>query len=53
MIREWRDYDPEDTVRFFTLRLTDAKLIKKTPTQIITDGTDFAYFRRLQREQKA
>ncbi|HEY8717581.1 ABC transporter substrate-binding protein [Pengzhenrongella sp.] len=49
---EWRDYDPEDTVRFFTLRLTDAKLIKKTPTQIIADGTDFAYFRRLQKELK-
>jgi NitT/TauT family transport system substrate-binding protein len=47
---EWRDYDPEDTVRFFTLRLTDAKLIKKTPSQIIADGTDFAYFRRLQKE---
>jgi NitT/TauT family transport system substrate-binding protein len=50
---EWRDFDPEDTVRFFTLRLTDAKLIKKTPTQIIADGTDFAYFRRLQKELKA
>jgi NitT/TauT family transport system substrate-binding protein len=49
---EWRDYDPEDTVRFFTLRLTDAKLIKKTPSQIIADGTDFAYFRQLQKELK-
>jgi NitT/TauT family transport system substrate-binding protein len=50
---EWRDYDPEDTVRFFALRQADAKLIKKTPTQIIADGTDFAYFRRLQKELKA
>ena len=50
---EWRDFDPEDTVRFFALRLADAKLVKKTPTQIIAEGTDFAYFRRLQKELKA
>ena len=50
---DWRDYDPEETVRFFALRQTDAKLIKKTPTQIIADGTDFAYFRQLQKELKA
>jgi NitT/TauT family transport system substrate-binding protein len=47
---DWRDYDPEETVRFFALRLGDAKLIKKTPAQIIADGTDFAYFRRLRTE---
>jgi NitT/TauT family transport system substrate-binding protein len=50
---QWRDYDPEETLRFFALRLADGKLIKKTPQQIIADGADFAYFRRLQKELKA
>ncbi len=50
---DWRDYDPEETVRFFSLRLADAKLIKKSPQQIIAEGTDFAYFRQLRKELKA
>jgi NitT/TauT family transport system substrate-binding protein len=50
---QWRDYDPEESLRFFALRLADGKLIKKTPQQIIADGSDFAYFRRLQKELKA
>ena len=50
---DWREYDPEETLRFLALRLADGKLIKKTPQQIITDGTDFAWFRRLQKELKA
>jgi len=49
----WRDYDPEETLRFFALRLADGKLIKKTPTQVIAEGTDFAFFRRMQKELKA
>jgi NitT/TauT family transport system substrate-binding protein len=49
---QWRDYDPEETLRFFALRLADGKLIKKSPQQIMADGTDFAYFRRLQKELK-
>ncbi len=50
---DWRDYDPEETVRFFALQLSDAKLIGKTPQEIISAGTDFAYFRQLRRELKA
>jgi len=50
---DWRGYDPEETVRFFALRLSDAKLIGKTPQEIITAGTDFAYFRQLRTELKA
>jgi NitT/TauT family transport system substrate-binding protein len=49
----WRDYDPEETVRFFALRLADAKLIKKSPQQIISEGTDLAWFRQLRKELKA
>jgi len=49
----WRDYDPEETLRFYALRLADAKLVKKTPSRIIADGTDFSFFRKMQKELKA
>lgn len=50
---DWREYDPTETLRFYALRLADAKLVKKTPAQIIADGTDFAFFRQMQKELKA
>ena len=49
---DWREFDPEETLRFFALRLGDAKLIKSTPQQIIAQGSDFAYMRRLRTELK-
>ena len=49
---DWRGYDPEETMRFFALRLADAKLVKKTPAQILAEGADFAYFQRLQKEMR-
>jgi len=49
---DWREYDPEETVRFYALLLSDAKLIKKTPQEIINTGTDLAYFRQLRKELK-
>jgi len=50
---DWSEYDPDDTVRFFALRVADAKLVKKTPQQILTDGADFTYFRQLRTELRA
>jgi NitT/TauT family transport system substrate-binding protein len=50
---KWREYDPEDTIRFYALRLHDAGLIKSTPQKIIADGTDWRYFNELKRELKA
>ncbi len=50
---DWREYDPTETLRFYALRFADAKLLKKTPTQIIADGTDFAFFHQMQKELKA
>jgi NitT/TauT family transport system substrate-binding protein len=47
---DWRELDPEDTLRFYTLRLRDAKLIKKSPQQILDEGSDLAYFRQLRKE---
>jgi NitT/TauT family transport system substrate-binding protein len=49
---DWRDFDPEETLRFFALRLRDAKLITKSPQQVIDEGSDLAYFRQLRTELK-
>jgi NitT/TauT family transport system substrate-binding protein len=49
---KWRQYDPEDTIRFYSLRLLEAGMIKSTPTKIITQGTDWRFFNELKRELK-
>jgi NitT/TauT family transport system substrate-binding protein len=49
----WRDFDPAETVRFYALRLADEKLLTKTPSRIIADGTDFTFFYRMQKELTA
>jgi NitT/TauT family transport system substrate-binding protein len=48
----WREFDPEDTVRFYALRLHEAGLIKSTPQKIIAQGTDWRFFNELKRELK-
>jgi NitT/TauT family transport system substrate-binding protein len=48
----WRDYDAEDTVRFYALRLHEAGMIKSTPNKIIAQGTDWRFFNELKRELK-
>jgi NitT/TauT family transport system substrate-binding protein len=49
---DWRGFDPEETLRFFALRLADTKLIRSTSQQIIAQGSDFAYMRQLRSELK-
>jgi NitT/TauT family transport system substrate-binding protein len=49
----WREYDAEDTIRFYALRLHEAGLIKSNPQKIITDGTDWRFLNELKRELKA
>jgi NitT/TauT family transport system substrate-binding protein len=48
----WRSYDPEDTIRFYSLRLHEAGMIKSAPNKIIADGTDWRFFNELKRELK-
>jgi NitT/TauT family transport system substrate-binding protein len=50
---KWREYDPEDTMRFYALRLHEAGLIKSSPQKIIADGTDWRFLNELKRELKA
>jgi NitT/TauT family transport system substrate-binding protein len=49
----WREYDPEDTMRFFALRLHEAGMITSTPNQIVAEGTDWRFLNELKRELKA
>ena len=48
----WREYDAEDTVRFFALRLHEAGMIKSTPQKIIAQGTDWRFLNELKKELK-
>jgi NitT/TauT family transport system substrate-binding protein len=48
----WRDYDTEDTVRFYALRLQEAGLIKSTPNKILAQATDFRFLNELKKELK-
>jgi len=48
----WRDYDAEDTVRFYALRLHEAGIVKSNPQKIIAQGTDWRSFNELKKELK-
>jgi NitT/TauT family transport system substrate-binding protein len=48
----WREYDPEDTVRFYALSLHDIGMVKTSPNKIIAQGTDWRFIRELKRELK-
>ena len=49
----WREYDAEDTIRFYALRMRDAGFIKSTPQKIITENTDWRFLDELKRDLKA
>jgi NitT/TauT family transport system substrate-binding protein len=46
----WRDYDPEDTIRFYALRLREAGMVKSSPAKIIADGADWRFLNEVRRE---
>jgi NitT/TauT family transport system substrate-binding protein len=48
----WREYDPEDSVRFNALRLHEIGLIRSTPQKIIAQGTDWRFLNELKKEMK-
>jgi NitT/TauT family transport system substrate-binding protein len=49
---QWRDYDPEDAVRFYALRLHEIGFIKSSPQKIITQGTGWRFLNELKKELK-
>ena len=50
--RVWRDYDPEDTIRFYALRMQELGMIKSTPQKLIAEHTDWRFLNELKRELK-
>jgi NitT/TauT family transport system substrate-binding protein len=50
---KWREYDAEDTIRWYALRLHEVGLIKTSPQKIMADGTDWRFLDELKRELKA
>jgi hypothetical protein len=48
----WRQYDPEDSLRFYALRMQETGLIKGNPQTIIAEGTDWRFLNELKRELK-
>jgi len=49
---KWRLWDPEDTLRFYALRLHEAGMIKSSPQKIIAQGTNWRFLNELKRELK-
>jgi NitT/TauT family transport system substrate-binding protein len=50
---QWREFDPEDALRFFGLRLHEAGMIDSSPNRLIAEGTDWRFLNELKRELKA
>jgi NitT/TauT family transport system substrate-binding protein len=48
----WREFDPEDTLRFQTLRLKEAGFVKSSPKSIISRGTNWRFLNELKKELK-
>ena len=48
----WRAYNPEDTVRFYSLRLREVGMLKNNPQKILADGTDWRVLNDLKKELK-
>ena len=49
----WRDADPEDSLRFYALRLHEVGMIKTTPQKLIAQNTDWRFLNALKKELKA
>jgi NitT/TauT family transport system substrate-binding protein len=49
----WRDFDAEDSVRFYAVRLHEVGMVKSSPQKIIAGGTDWRFLDEVKRELKA
>lgn len=50
---KWREYDPEDTIRFYALSLYEIGMIKTSPNKLMAQGTNWRFLRELKKELKA
>jgi NitT/TauT family transport system substrate-binding protein len=49
----WREFDPEDSLRFYALRLHEVGMIKSSPSALLADGADWRFLDGIKRELKA
>jgi NitT/TauT family transport system substrate-binding protein len=49
---KWREYNPEDTVRYYALKLHELGMITSSPQKILAQGTDWRFLNELRRELK-
>jgi NitT/TauT family transport system substrate-binding protein len=49
----WYEYDSEDSLRFYALRLHEGGMIKSSPNALLAEGTDWRFVNELKRELKA
>jgi NitT/TauT family transport system substrate-binding protein len=47
---KWRHYSPEDTIRYYALRLREFGVTKYAPQEIISKNTDWRYLNELKGE---
>ena len=50
---QWREFDPEDALRFYALRLHEVGMISSSPSKILAEGTDWRFLTELKRELEA
>jgi NitT/TauT family transport system substrate-binding protein len=48
----WRHANPEDTLRFYALRLHEVGMLRTAPNKLIAQGTDWRFLDELKRELK-
>jgi NitT/TauT family transport system substrate-binding protein len=48
----WRDYDVDDTLPFYAVRMYEAGMIKSSPQQLLAKHTDWRFLNELKRELK-
>jgi NitT/TauT family transport system substrate-binding protein len=48
--RAWREYDAEDSIRFWALREREIGMIKSSPDKIIATGTDWRFLKEVRKE---
>jgi NitT/TauT family transport system substrate-binding protein len=51
-LNAWREFDPEDTLRFYALRLHEARMVTLSPQKLIARGADWRFLDQLKRELK-
>jgi NitT/TauT family transport system substrate-binding protein len=50
---KWREFDPEDALRFYALRMRELGMITTSPQKIIARGTDWRFLNELKKELRA